>query len=35
MLLIPAAKKEGLKEQQLYERPRHEYLVDGSQSQRH
>lgn len=35
MLLIPVAKREGLKEQQLYEQPKHEYLVNGSQSWRH
>lgn len=31
MLLIPVAKREGLKEQQLYEQAKHEYLVNGSE----
>lgn len=35
MLLIPGAKRRGSKEQQPYEGPKHEYLVDGSQNKRH
>lgn len=35
MLLIPGAKRRGSKEQQPYEQPKHEYLVDGSQNPRH
>lgn len=31
MFLIPVAKREGLKKQQLYEQPKHEYLVNGSE----